>query len=1166
MAFRGYELNLMLRVQDRATARLRRLSQDIGGLTRASELQRRGARLAEAHNKNSIAQARTAEALNHRTNIAAEKRLGFQARMLRLQAQEITLTERLSRSGRPATRAAAEMRLAAVQKEINRLKKQEILYRSRLQSQAAEQLALERSLGVQIAANNAALARAVRIEAFQRRARLVTHAGSVAAMAGGLGLAISAGAASKFAEFNRQAVGAATQMRGVNESFSSTVEISGTLQTALLDLTRRFPASATEMADAIYDIASGMDVQIDRTSRLTETQQRFNHSFNLLKAANKVAVAGNLDLATATDVLITTFNNFDPTIRNQTEILDRLFAIVRFGKGTFAEFSPQIGRMASAANAAGQTLTEAGGALAFLSRNLPLSQATTALVRIFQIIGRKEFTTGFQELFRVSPFEKGTRQLKDLSELMSIIEIQGPKIWPGFKKGSVDLQNVLQNITAAGQDVIRDTTGSVGLVSTEFARRAITNFIIFGEQYRDVVDEVGSTQGEFVKSFEAFRAQPGVQWQIAINQFKAFAIIVGQDVIPVVLRFIDFVGRLAQRYEDLNPRTRELISQFATWGSIILLVGGAFTTIVGAIGILIGRMGGLLGILGTGTGAAGVLGRMGRLLVIVRNLAALGAIIIVLKTIWSGDASAKDFLVGALAGGIAGAQIGGALGGPLGAIAGAGVGAITVPIVINLAAKFSDREVSESHKNLVEKWQQENNRRFRSGERLMGFDDFRQQAMHKFVQRQDFGKLDQQFGFGAFVRNAKRGLDELDEKDRQVTESRLARYKRLAAELTGLDIFGSAGAEKATKATNVALAVARAEASGNEAALRAALAAQIAFDKAEIARMERLPKTAERVENLIKAYQNLAAAQAALNALNEQGTKVTEKANLAAEQERSKNEAKRAQMNKIEAAAGKLVEKYKELEQANKEAFEIFTGPISRGPIVQVFNNINQMLTGLGREPIPIPVQFQIQDIQTQVSNFKRFTEDLSALRKRGLPAELISELQAKGPEEGLAIVSGLRQAGQGAINQYVKFWKEGQQLIKTTTDRQMQQTLKQWQSYGKDIAWAIVQGLSDEKSQATLRKGYEKYITSTFKSVLAKELAGEIDRKVQEFKNVQTAKTRAKTKSTAATTPEPTRTTQSVTNIVKHGDQTTIRADGATPVAVKAALDRHAFDKRHRN
>lgn len=1115
MAWRGHELNLIMRVQDRATTRIRRIANDLGNMERASELQRKGARLAAAHNRNAVAQARTVEQLQARTSATGEKVLGNQAKLLRLRAQELTLSDRLSRMKPGVQQQATALRLRAVQKDMLRIRELENLELAKLNAQQIEQLAIQRGISAEMLANEAALQRAIVRERQVTRARTAIHAGGVGMIAGGIGL-VSAGAMSgQFAEFNRQAVGASTQMRGVNESFASTIRISKTLQAGLLDLTRQFPASATEMADAIYDIASGMDFQIDRTSKLTETQQRFNQSFRLLKIANKVAIAGNLDLATATDVVITSLNNFDPSLKNVTGTMDSLFATVRFGKGTFADFAPQIGRLASAANAAGQPLNEAGGALAFLSQRLPLAQATTALVRIFQIIGRKEFTTGFEELFKVSPFEKGTRQLRDFSELMFIIEKQGPKIWKGFKSGSVDLMNVLQNITAAGQNTMRGTSDAVGLQSTEFARRAITNFIVFGDNYRSTLEDVTSTQKEFFRSFQAFREQPGVQWQIAINQFKAFGIVIGQTVLPVILRLIDWVAKLVHRFEDLDPRTRNIIGQFAAWGSAILFVGGAVSIFIGGIALMIAKLGGLGRILGIGAGGAGLVARFTMLWTVMRRMSTLGAIVITLKAIWSGDPSAKDFILGALMGAAAGARFG-----PLGALAGGIVVPVTMAAATSKGIKFNKavdeaatsndpivRAYAEYFKNAVKV-------AFRTGVRPMSQAEFRASVK----------KFKVPHAVDAVERN-RENLHNMDQDSKTAAESILERWQRLASELTGLDIFAGMSKQAAQSTAMIELNLQKAMAAGSDAKIRAALQASIKFDKAEIAKLEKLPKTAERVNQLIQLYGDLAQKQEQLRSMDKASTKEVERKNKALErQQKAMERANRA----METAQRRVQTLKLKMQQLREEAVDklrtafgsVFGGPLMQGPIGGMFQQISSMLSGVGQQ-FAIPADFILKDQAAQQKQFDLLISDLDFLSKRGVGPKVIQDILSQGTA-ALPMLEGIRKGSAGQQKQFIDNLKNANSAI----------------------------------AQA-MQSPWQKQITASNVQLRAAQL------------QLQAAQKRvAETKGAAKKVSKPTgaggqtRTPQSV---VHQGDTVTINADGATPRAVQAALNRHSFDKRNR-
>lgn len=1132
MAFRGYELNLMLRVQDRASSRLRRLSHDIGGVNRAAQLQRNAARMSTAQGRNQLALSKTLVERESLLGAKGEARLRTEAQMLRLRAQEATMMDRLARMSpgqMASTRGQALLkRYQAVQKDIVRLEEVRRLAIRNNNIGLAEQLALEEKIKreldqiaiAQAAANKAAIA--------QQRARTATHIGSAALIAGGVGVAVSTATASQFANFNKEAVAAATQMRGVNASFVDTVKISHVVESSLLDLTRQFPATAEEMAKSIYDIASGMNFQIDRTSRLTETQQRYNQSLRILKLANQVAVAGNTDLNTATDVLITTFNNFDPAVRHPVQLLNELFAIVRFGKGTFGEFAPQIGRLAASANAAGQSFREAGAGLAFLSQRMPLSQATTALTRIFQIIGRPEFTAGFEQLFRVSPFKEGTRQLKDLSELMFIIEKQGPKLWPGFTKGSVDLMNVLKNITAAGQDAIKGTSGHTGLQSTEFARKAVTNFIVSGKEYRQTLADVMGTQGEFFRSLEAFRNQPGIQWQIAINQFKAFGIIIGQTVLPAILKFFDWINKLLDKFRDLSPQTKHMIGQFAAWSSIILLVGGAITTLLGGLAILVTSMRVLSGTMGSET--TGVLGKAKGLSKAFGALAAIGAISIIIKVAMTGDATAMDFLQGAVLGASAGFAFGGA--------PGAALGAVTVPVIMRVVQQFKKpKEVLDPIHAAYQDYANQGKFHFRwfwePGPK--SFDQFKREW------DQNVKKIHKSMSSGLraadVIESNRAELGKLKSTSTDTADSVLKDWQGLAASLTGLDVFGGLNQSMATAAANTQLNLAKALATGNTAVQKKAINSQIASDMKQIAIIMKTPvkaRSAEQVKDLIQLWNDVGQQRQRLKAFDTASEVATKRATAAqkkhtAEIDRHRKAVERANTayenakRKVDSLKLKFKQlKEQSLDQLSAAFGDIFGGPFMQGPIGQAFTGIANTLAGFG-QTFPIPAQFILQDQKIQQSNFDQLNKDLTFLSKRGVGAKTIQNILGQG-SSALPFLEGIRKGTPAQQKEFITNLKNRNSTLVDALSTPWQ---KQISASNIQLQAAKLQLKAAHDRVATAKKGI----------------------------------TEAKKKPVSA---GPTRTTQSVVHH-HHGDTVTVKADGATPNAVKSALDRHAFDKRHR-
>ncbi len=546
-----------------------------------------------------ILQSRLKGVLEQEKLIAAKKfeQAAAVARQIELQNLQVKQLDQL------------EARHAEVLKEIEGINRAEAAVNSELAAQLAtlekEAITLERAkisvgelaaefkvlAGTQMesaVATDRAINRQNRLLRAQTAARTVGHLGRTAQFTGLLGVAGLGLVANQFATFDRATAKAATQLRGVGESFVASADSAGKLQRRILDMTRQFPASAKEMADSAYQIASGMNFAGNSTERLNKTTI-------LLRAANRVAVAGQTDLASATDTVITAFNNFDPQAKNVNGILNRIFAIVRFGRGDFTQFASVFGRVAGAAHAAGASLTEAGGALAYLSQVLPRANATAGLARLYQILSRRELVAGFKALgLPITINVKGVEKLKPLSEIVREIVANSPKI----RQGGIALSNLLAGVSARGQLALGARRAS-GLQGTAQARLVLTDLIKGYPQYRQVLRNVGKDNNEFVASLKRMRDTPGFKFQLALAQFKAFAVVLGQFVLPILARFLDHIVRAVHWFDNLSDHTKKLIAKIATFGAIGLLVGGTLAALIGSLATI--------GLMFTAAGATAVL-------------------------------------------------------------------------------------------------------------------------------------------------------------------------------------------------------------------------------------------------------------------------------------------------------------------------------------------------------------------------------------------------------------------------------------------------------------------------------------------------------------------------------------------------------------------------------
>lgn len=205
-------------------------------------------------------------------------------------------------------------------------------------------------------------------------------------------------------------------------------------------------------------------------------------------------------------------------------------------------------------------------------------------------------------------------------------------------------------------------------------------------------------------------------------------------------------------------------------------------------------------------------------------------------------------------------------------------------------------------------------------------------------------------------------------------------------------------------------------------------------------------------------------------------------------------QAAQANMNqKIESAVKNLAQIYDTFEQMNKQALgNIAQGPTMQGILGSVFGNINDTLRQFGVQ-IPVPFQILRKDLDQQMTYFRRWRSDLDKLTKKAGPKgfKMVQELQAMGPEKGISIVEGLLGTNPTNVKKYVSDYNSIQDEVKAAAKTDMDKQLGDWMKHGKDIAWAIINGLSE--SEALLSAGFKKYVTTNFGSILQKEFSAEV-------------------------------------------------------------------------
>lgn len=128
-----------------------------------------------------------------------------------------------------------------------------------------------------------------------------------------------------------------------------------------------FGSTSAAQAKAFYSIVSA---GVKGTTNQLKT----------LSVANKAAVAGLVDINTASRALVSSVNAYRTSGLTAEEASDKLFVSVREGQTTFGELADFLGNASSIANSAGVSFAELTGTVAALTKNgIETSKATIAM-------------------------------------------------------------------------------------------------------------------------------------------------------------------------------------------------------------------------------------------------------------------------------------------------------------------------------------------------------------------------------------------------------------------------------------------------------------------------------------------------------------------------------------------------------------------------------------------------------------------------------------------------------------------------------------------------------------------------------------------------------------------------------------------------------------------
>lgn len=899
-------------------------------------------------------------------------------------------------------------------------------------------------------------------------------------------------AGNAYANFNQQVTLAATQTRQAGESFVQTAVNAERLGRHILRLMTRFPASSQEMADAAYTIFSSIDVN-------------FKNGIKLLTEFNKVAVAGGTDLATATNAAITVLENFDTRLtdtgritKDTSALLNRMFAIIRYGRMNFAQLNQLLTNVVPAATGARQSFDAVSGAIAFLTRTLGM-KAGPSLARFLEFIVNPDVQKGMRKAGLA--ITDATGRLRAFPEVV--------RRFAALR--ATDPNDLLRIISAFGRGTGR------GREFTIQGRKALIQLIDGYVEYARVQRAVVGNNNEFAQSFAAMSRTLGVRWQVFLNQMKVLVLYIGEHAIPVFLEIGETIGKWIDKWKNLSESARRNIVHWGTVVAVMTLVLGVLLSVVGALTTLTAAL------IIVGPKLKWIITPLGTAAGLLRTLAGIGVITLGIQLLRKGEG--WNLLGGLLTGGglamllrrggrgtIIGATIGIAAtmvfkgggwqsvvgqlllgiaaGAAIGGIPGAFIGAagIVIPLIIQqrmetqeffadlntlkrrqqdvartlaAARNIPERQAALQLRNMIANAFREGGGGQAGVDAALKFlDDFTKTLVSKGKGPRD--------AFDGIAREAQKAFDATKPGTKTTTQS-LEQLMKTAKAWTEIQEAVNLQTQATTDSTEaLAIKIGMAFSRGNVSNAAKLLNAYVAASTQTITPANILKLIAEAVKS--------GDMRRATELLGEWVQKVQQGQEELKRYRQEMRDYQKQLADTSKQATTEIIDNlrnmYSQMEQENRQAFgELFQGP-------WLTSETFDLAQEWGITP---RIQDMIRDLREQNQQFTHWRQSLDKVFKRGLPRGFVDELRKMGPEQGQPLLDNILKAKPGQINALIAEWKRREGRIQEATKMDFRDEIERFRKAGLSMGEAIIQGFQN----AQTARWFDSWVKRTFPNVI---------------------------------------------------------------------------------
>lgn len=425
------------------------------------------------------------------------------------------------------------------------------------------------------------------------------------------GAAITLGVGSAFVYSTKKAIEFESAFAGVKKTVNETTKTSfADIEKGLKDLSSRMPQSVSELA-AVAESAGQLGIETDNIIKFTETMAKLGDTTNL-----------------SSEEAATTFARFANIVGMSQDNFDRLGSTtVALGNNlatTEQEISAMALRLAGAGSQIG--LTEAqimGFAGALSSVGIEAEAGGTAFSKVFSSIQLA--------------VEMGGDDLKNFAKVANMSTKEFSKAFKedaagaimAFIEGLGDTERLGKSTTAMLVDM-----GIEEIRLTDALKRASGASDVFNKSLNISTE---AWKKNTALTDEATQRYGTTESQIAMmkNQINNASIAIGTAFLPAIRNVAEFIGGLAEKFNQLDPNTRKIITNVG----LIVLGFGLLLTIGGGLLIFIANCVTAFGALSTaGFFASGAMTFLtGTLFPIIAVIGLVVAACWLLKTAWDNN-------------------------------------------------------------------------------------------------------------------------------------------------------------------------------------------------------------------------------------------------------------------------------------------------------------------------------------------------------------------------------------------------------------------------------------------------------------------------------------------------------------------------------------------------